>query len=142
MKNPEIQEMLTNKTLTNPTNDPTIRAWEELNFKLLQEQDIKTKSQPTTQVVKKPSLATSLKKTYRKTIVNIKYLFHGNPPTPFKRRMQFLAGIKPQNVARLTVDENVVVEFDTLPSPLQVLKFRLCGFRYELLKTLDEKKLT
>ena len=137
----------TNELLTKESQDSTFRALEELerkakemHIKALRAKDINPAPQPT--VVKKVPFTTAIKNACRKTILNIKYFFHGNPPTPFKRRMQRLAGIKHENIARVIVSDDKVIEFSELPSPIQVLKFRLCGFRYELLKTLDEKKLT
>lgn len=78
-----------------------------------------------------------LKKVCSTTLTKVKTWIYGEPPSPLKIRMQKLAGITPKAAARLYIVDKQV-DLENLPSAWQSLKFRMCGFRYEILHPFDE----
>lgn len=79
----------------------------------------------------------TLKRWYNTTKNKVKTWIYGEPPSPLKIRMQKLAGITPKAAARLYVADKEV-DLINLPSAWRILKFRMCGFRYEILHPFDE----
>lgn len=75
---------------------------------------------------------------YKKAVIKSKILIYGDPPTPLKIKMQRLAGITPKAVARLHIDETKQIDLEFTPSAWKILKFRICGFRYEMLHDFEE----
>jgi hypothetical protein len=57
-----------------------------------------------------------------------------NERTNFKNRLRLLAGIKTSPaVARLTIKEGVSVDLLEIPKWYDVIRYKLCGFKYEVL---------
>lgn len=57
-----------------------------------------------------------------------------NGRNTFKNRFRLLAGIKTSPaVARLTIKEGVVVDLMEIPKWYDVIRYKLCGFKYEVL---------
>lgn len=57
-----------------------------------------------------------------------------NERNNFKNRLRLLAGIKASpSVARLTIKEGVVVDLIEIPKWYDVIRYKLCGFKYEVL---------
>ena len=57
-----------------------------------------------------------------------------NKRNTFKNRFRLLVGIKTSpEVARLTIKEGVSVDLLEIPKWYDVIRYKLCGFKYEVL---------
>jgi hypothetical protein len=71
---------------------------------------------------KKQSFWSNLNKSWQKR----------NFRNPIRDRFKTLAGIKKsETVAALTLPNDTIIKFKELPSCMDVVKYRLCGFKYE-----------
>jgi hypothetical protein len=50
------------------------------------------------------------------------------------RMLQRRAGITPKAVARLTLKNEKTIDFEEYPTTLEVIKFKVCGFKYQVLR--------
>jgi len=52
----------------------------------------------------------------------------------FQKEMQLKAGIVPTSVCRVFIGDGMSLDMSEYPTVMQYLKFKICGFRYIILK--------
>ena len=98
----------------------------------------KYKAKLTTRIANKLNnlwYATKLK--YRVVKRKVKFLLYGEPPDALRLRMQKIAGITPKASIRLYISDKQLDLYE-FPSLFTILRYRLCGIRYEYLKPFAE----